>query len=48
MTRALDATKTNGVISLDLELVYGHCWGPGPLAKEGVFHVDATHIPRRR
>ena len=35
-------------ICLDLELVYGHCWGPGPHKDAGEFRVDAEKIARRR
>ena len=37
-----------GQIVLDLELVYGHCWGAGPKNDPGTYRVDAGHIPRRR
>jgi malonyl-CoA O-methyltransferase len=37
-----------GQIVLDLELVYGHCWGAGPKNDPGSYRVDAGHIPRRR
>lgn len=35
-------------ISLDLELVYGHCWGGGPKMDPATFRIDASRIPRRR
>ena len=47
MTDALDATRNDGVIQLDLELVYGHCWGSGAAAGGGEYRVDATQIGRR-
>jgi len=37
-----------GSISLDLELVYGHCWGSGPKNDPGNFKIDASGIPIRR
>lgn len=48
MTAALDAATINGVVNLELELVYGHCWGPGPVAQGAEFRVDAAHIGRRK
>jgi malonyl-CoA O-methyltransferase len=45
MTQALYAGEK---ICLDLELVYGHCWGPGPKQGAGEFRVDAGRIARRR
>lgn len=45
MTRALYAGDK---ICLDLELVYGHCWGAGPKKDAGEFRVDAKKIARRR
>jgi malonyl-CoA O-methyltransferase len=48
MTDMLEATRRDGVIPVELELVYGHCWGPGPSATKGEYHVDAGHIGRRR
>jgi len=37
-----------GQIALELELVYGHCWGAGPKNDPGNYQIDATRIPRRR
>ncbi len=31
-------------LALDLELVYGHCWGAGPKQDPGNWRVDATQI----
>jgi len=45
MTRVLNDT---GSIALDLELVYGHCWGAGPRNDPGNFKIDANQIPIRR
>lgn len=36
------------ISSLELELVYGHCWGGGARPDAGEFRVDATRIGRRR
>ena len=38
----------NGRIKLDLELVYGHCWGCGPRASGGEVRIAAGAIPLRR
>jgi malonyl-CoA O-methyltransferase len=35
-------------ICLDLELVYGHCWGSGPRNEAAEFRIDAAEIARRR
>ena len=48
MTDALAASGTDGKIVLDLELVYGHCWGSGPKKDPALFEIDADRIPRRR
>jgi hypothetical protein len=48
MKDALTARGEAGQIVLDLELVYGHCWGAGAKKKPGPFHVDANRIPLRR
>jgi len=37
-----------GNIALDLELVYGHCWGAGPKKDPDNYQIDATRIPMRR
>ncbi len=48
MTKALDAQKHNNQLSLDLELVYGHCWGPGRRSVVGEYRYDAERIGHRR
>ena len=48
MTAALDATRVDEKIPLDLELVYGHCWGSGVIATSGEIRVDPSQISRRR
>ena len=47
MTEALDASRIDGRIALDLELVYGHCWGSGVSGPAGEFRVDPSQIGRR-
>jgi malonyl-CoA O-methyltransferase len=47
MRRALvDAAGEKRVV-LDLELVYGHCWGTGPRKDPADFRIPASGIPRR-
>lgn len=46
MTAAL--ADSQGKITLDLELVYGHCWGAGPKNDPGNYRIDANQIPMRR
>ena len=48
MTDALKASQSDGRILLDLELVYGHCWGSGAKKDPGNYQVDANRIPLRR
>ena len=48
MTTALEQQRRDGVIELDLELVYGHCWGSAARAPEGEYRIDPTRIGRRR
>ena len=47
MTQALQATGEDSGIELDLELVYGHCWGSGPRPHDGEVRIDANQIGRR-
>jgi malonyl-CoA O-methyltransferase len=47
MARALDRSRQDGLLSIDLELVYGHCWGPGARSSAGEYRIDATQIQRR-
>ena len=44
----MDALMQSGEIRLDLELIYGHCWGSGPRNDPAAFRIDADHIPIRR
>ena len=48
MTEALENATKDGALSLDLELVYGHCWGAGPKKDPSNWGVDAGSIPIRR
>ena len=48
MKQALDQSGGEGQILLDLELVYGHCWGTGPKNDPADFRIDANRIPLRR
>lgn len=41
-------TAAGGSITLDIELVYGHCWGAGPKMDPANYRIDATRIPLRR
>jgi len=47
MTSALDVFRKDGLLMLDLELVYGHCWGCGPRTHGGDYRIDASQIARR-
>jgi len=47
MTQALQAINEDSGIELDLELVYGHCWGSGPRARDGEVRIDPSRIGRR-
>ena len=48
MTRALTTARSDGKIMLNLELVYGHCWGSGPKNDPENYQFDANRIPLRR
>ena len=44
-----DENATDGdKLSLELELVYGHCWGGGPRPDPSQIKIDAGRIPLRR
>jgi malonyl-CoA O-methyltransferase len=45
---ALEATMNGGVLTLNLEFVYGHCWGCGLRAPAGDFLIDANRIGHRK
>jgi len=48
MSDALAATGAEGRFQLELELVYGHCWGAGPRQAGDNYRIDASRIPRRQ
>jgi len=48
MRRRLENTGSDSGIELDLELVYGHCWGGRPPSQGGNIRIDATAIGVRR
>ena len=48
MVAALDNMAVGGNITLDLELVFGHCWGAGPKMQPTNYRIDAGQIPIRR
>lgn len=37
-----------GGIAIELELVYGHCWGTGPRSEPTNYRINAAEIGRRR
>lgn len=47
MLAALGANDDDPGVVLDLELVYGHCWGAGAKKDPTSFSIDAAKIPRR-
>jgi len=47
MLTALQTAREDRVIELELELIYGHCWGCGPRARDGEFRVPLDGIRRR-
>jgi len=48
MLHALADTASDESTALDLELVYGHCWGAGPKMDPANYRIDASRIPLRR
>jgi malonyl-CoA O-methyltransferase len=48
MLAALNGGGEGESISLDLELVYGHCWGGGPGMDSANVRIDASRISHRR
>jgi malonyl-CoA O-methyltransferase len=48
MTAALSAAGQGGRITLELECVYGHCWGAGRSTDTSIVGIDASAIPVRR
>ncbi len=47
MSGELQAPGSKATIELDLELVYGHCWGSGPRPRAGEVRIDPGRIGRR-
>ncbi len=47
MTATLERHRKDGTIELDLELIYGHCWGAGPRVRDGEIRIDPGQIGRR-
>lgn len=47
MTAALSPAEDGGTIELELELVYGHCWGAGRRPAAGEFRISPEGIGRR-
>ena len=48
MLAALQSTAVDGKIALDLELVFGHCWGAGPKMDPLNYRIDASQISVRQ
>lgn len=48
MRAALEAAASDGKIAVELELVFGHCWGAGPKMDPANYRIDAGQIPLRR
>jgi len=48
MLVALDDQRKGDLLTLELELVYGHCWGSGSRSVDGEHRFDAEQIGRRR
>lgn len=40
--------ESGGRLAVDVEIVYGHCWGSGAISSDGSFRIDAGKIPIRR
>ncbi|HNP62376.1 MAG TPA: methyltransferase domain-containing protein [Woeseiaceae bacterium] len=47
MLTALASAMVDGKIALELELVFGHCWGAGPKMDPANYRIDASRIPLR-
>ncbi len=48
MVAALNNAAASGKVELDLELVYGHCWGAGPKSDPSNYRIDPAQIPLRQ
>ena len=47
MVTALERHSGENTIELDLELIYGHCWGAGPRARDAGIRIDPAQIGHR-
>lgn len=47
MRQNLQEQFADGILSLELELVYGHAWGGGPPNPPGEYQISAAQIGRR-
>ncbi len=47
MSRELQPPGSKATIELELELVYGHCWGSGPRTRGSEVRIDPERIGRR-
>ncbi len=48
MQTELEGSAEGGAIRIDLELVYGHCWGSGQTRRDGDVRIAPGAIPVRR
>ena len=44
----VDRVRTDAAPGCDMELIYGHCWGPGPQSASGEYRIEPMQIGRRR
>jgi malonyl-CoA O-methyltransferase len=47
MLSGLEAGRTDGTLPMELELVFGHCFGAGPRRTADAVHIDANRIGLR-
>ena len=47
MMDALNEQRSDGILNIDLEIIYGHCWGSGPRSADSEYRIDAERIGRR-
>ncbi len=48
MIAALEDSTVGDNIAIELELIFGHCWGAGPKMDASNYKIDAAHIPVRQ
>ena len=48
MLEALRGPQKDGAIALELELIFGHCFGGSTIAGPGAYRIDASEISIRR